>query len=193
MADLFSPSTLRGDQRISTIQGPQGPPGTPGSVTTSGTTIPSALAGQDGDVYLQKDTNNILVLAYQKLAGIWTTIGEINAGWVTYTPAITSETGTLTTASTSARYKKLGKTVYIKIVGSITTNGTGAGAIYLGLPFTSDATLTVIPGIRNNGLGAYRSLFGYVLSTVVAVYNYDGTYPGADGVLVSVSGYYETA
>lgn len=65
--------------------------------------------------------------------------GDTGTAWSTYTPTITSQTGTITTSSAGGRYKQLGKTVILQIDITITTVGTGAGSVIATLPFTAAA------------------------------------------------------
>jgi hypothetical protein len=60
-----------------------------------------------------------------------------NAAWTTYTPTITSGSGTPTTTSASGRYKQIGKTVIVEIIATLTTIGTAAGSVIATLPVAS--------------------------------------------------------
>jgi len=69
---------------------------------------------------------------------------------------------------------------------TITTNGTGGTAVRATLPFPA-----VVPGIchgRENGITGY-ALHGNI-SGFINIQNYDATYPGANGAILYVTGFY---
>lgn len=98
----------------------------------------------------------------------------------TWTPAVTSGTGAITSFSASGTYTKVGRVITIVAFIQITNNGTGAGNLNVsGLPYTIGA---------QGGSGAVRS--GVALGTTAAIqapnagtsfslWRYDNTYPAA--------------
>lgn len=116
--------------------------------------------------------------------------------WVAYTPAVIPTTGAITTYTASGRYKKIGKTVFFRLYITVTTNGTGAGALQCTLPAASgnlDPNLgQVAIGINSTSL---VSLFGFnpINTASLNIRKYDGTYPVVSGDTVCVSGAYEAA
>ncbi len=114
--------------------------------------------------------------------------------WTAYTPTITTQTGTITALGTvTGRYKTLGKTVFFQVSIAITTNGTGAGSVRATLPLTGAAFEFSISGVETALTG--KGLAGWTLTsaTYVIIIFSDGTYPGADGRRLVVSGVYESA
>lgn len=118
-----------------------------------------------------------------------------NEDWVSYVPTIAAGAGTLTSASATARYKAYGKTVFFKAVGTITTNGTGSAYVSLTLPAGPG---NVVNGNyfavgRNTATGG--ALTGQFVSGTQQVHlrKFDDTYPGADGAVLEISGFYEVA
>lgn len=114
------------------------------------------------------------------------------SNWNSYTPTITTSTGTITTlGSVSGRYKLIDdRTVLFQASIPITTNGTGAGSIRITLPFTStnvDFTCFGIDKNTNKSLSCLTQASGTYTSTTL----YDGTYPGADGKTLIIQGSYE--
>jgi hypothetical protein len=113
--------------------------------------------------------------------------------WTDYTAAVGAGVGTLTAASSAGRYKQIGKTVFFTTTITITTNGTGAGYIETVLPVVAKGGInTAFTGREQNVTGKAvqpYSLGGYLMY----IYCYDGTYPGADGAQIIVSGCYEAA
>lgn len=111
--------------------------------------------------------------------------------WTTYTPTVTSGSGTLTTVSATGRYYQAGKHVTVQAKITITTNGTGSGSIKFTLPVTALSTDYIAYG-QNSGNG--KSLTGGFASTTQAnTYYYDVTYPGADGTVLIYVFTYEAA
>lgn len=121
--------------------------------------------------------------------------GLTSTAWTDYTPTVTAGTGTITTASGAGRYLQLAsKTVLIVAQASITTNGTGAADVRVTLPFTSrSGTFQMLIG-RANGITG-KALVGTIFasSSAIVITNYDNTYPGASGEVLTVSGIYEAA
>lgn len=114
--------------------------------------------------------------------------GDSGTAWTTASITLAAQSGTLTTASATMRYKKIGKTVFYNINVSITTNGTGAGYLIVGgFPWTA-AVSAAIAGY--NGAGV--SLVGAHSGTSANLFKYDGTYPGANGASLVFTGVAET-
>lgn len=106
----------------------------------------------------------------------------LDAGWLTYSPTITAQAGTITTLGTVVgRYKLIGAStcvLYLDI--SITTNGTAAGAINFTLPLPTALT--------SFGAGREIALSGSTLSLQAAaspgtsnIVTYNNAYPGGSG------------
>ncbi|TWB61703.1 hypothetical protein FBZ98_1011048 [Rhizobium sp. ERR 922] len=114
------------------------------------------------------------------------------AAWISFTPTIRAQTGALTTASVNGKYKKIGRQVHFQIAGSITTNGTGSGAVVVGnMPVATGPEIFTYVGreIALNG----KALLGYQNNgtTDVLITYYDSTYPGANGMAFIMNGTYE--
>jgi hypothetical protein len=123
--------------------------------------------------------------------------GDTGTAWTTYSPTVTSGTGTLTTVSaTSARYKTYGKTVHFAVTILLTTNGTGATDLRFTLPSTpvSGANYLFIARDYTGGL-LLQAMNGDVLGvpTVGVITTSTNTYPGVSGHYYIVSGTYEAA
>jgi hypothetical protein len=119
--------------------------------------------------------------------------GNNSATWSTWTPTIAASSGTITTSSTNwARYYQIGKIVFFNVSVTITTNGTGSGALRISTPVTSSGTAVRQPVIGRNtssGVGligiAQNSIGAFSVQTMAA------GYPVTDGQSVEVSGTYE--
>jgi hypothetical protein len=117
--------------------------------------------------------------------------------WAAWTPTLTSGTGTFTTATATGEYMRVGKTVYFKAIVTITTNGTAAFYAKITLPFQAETQFGESPSgeaiVNATGdlvCGLQCSIYP---ATHLLIYKYDGTYPGADGRSLIVSGFYEAA
>ncbi|QLB63474.1 glycosyl hydrolase family 28-related protein [Paraburkholderia caribensis] len=115
-----------------------------------------------------------------------------NSGLQSWSPTIGSTSGSITSAAVAAAvYYETEKRVDFFLSVTIVTNGSGAGAVTFTPPFTlcSLAGTNVVGGsgienaVTNKGL-ALKALN----STTVAVTFADGTYPGADGRNLTISG-----
>jgi hypothetical protein len=100
----------------------------------------------------------------------------------TWTPVVTSSTGTITTVGdVSGTYIKVGSQVTVWASIAITANGSGGGAIvFSGLPFVNSA-------VRKTGVGWNQNtaltLAAFVnnLNTTGGVRRYDAAYPVTTG------------
>lgn len=124
-------------------------------------------------------------------------VKERPGAWKGWTPTLTSGTGTFTSATATGKYMRIGKTVYFKAIVIITTNGTAAIYAKITLPFQAEMHLRESPSgeavVNTTGglvCGLQCSIFP---ATHLQIYKYDGTYPGADGRALIVSGFYEAA
>ena len=106
----------------------------------------------------------------------------------TSTPAVSAGSGTLTTASATLSYTKIGNRVAWNAVITITTNGSGATSLSISLPFT--------PGENASCYGVETGLTGKSVAGVLssgsanasAIRFYDATYPGGTGAVLYVGG-----
>jgi len=102
----------------------------------------------------------------------------------TYTPTITSGSGSITTASGTLTYQRVGKFIYCDLSVTITTNGTGAGYIAVTLPFTANGGM--LSGRENALTGVAVS--GTPSTSNLIIRKYDNSYPGATGATFTLSG-----
>ena len=105
----------------------------------------------------------------------------------TWTPTVTSTSGTITTVdNVEGFYTKIGRQVTVYAHATTTNNGTGAGNLrFMGIPFTPSTSTMSITGFIGVG---YNSSSGQLLrgritggNLQIDVGNYDGTYPTANG------------
>lgn len=116
-----------------------------------------------------------------------------DAGTGNYVPAISAGAGAITSASATASFRKIGGIVYVSMSISIANNGTGAGFVIASLPIAPRLGVTFNMLGRANSISG-KMLQGFISGTQsVAIRNFDGSYPGASGETLEVSGWYEAA
>lgn len=110
---------------------------------------------------------------------------------LSYTPATTAQTGTITTQSSSGRYQRHGKLVEFRARVTITTAGTGAGQLIIPLPVPARAgtsfPMTVMAG------NSAQPLFALTSGNNLLVTGAGGGTVIANGADIFVSGSYEAA
>lgn len=117
---------------------------------------------------------------------------DVFTEWLAYTPTVTSASGSFTTVTGAGRYKKVGKTIYFYALVTITTVGTAGTAIDVTLPATAKSANFAFSGRENGVTGAL--LTAWTSSTTsLRIQKYDGTFIGANGHIMAVSGSYEAA
>lgn len=103
----------------------------------------------------------------------------------TWTPVVTSGSGTITSYTAAGRYTRIGRQVTLTWYISVSDNGTGAGYINItGAPFSSAVGNTALFGF-NQSSGA--ACTGAINSTTLEMYKYDATYPIATGQTINGS------
>lgn len=113
------------------------------------------------------------------------------SAWTTYTPTVTTGSGTITTLGTvSGRYVIIGKLTIVQVDVAITTNGTGAGNIQATLPNTSAANYY---GAGREVASTGKELDTVTSGTKLILTAYDNSYPGGSGFRVQGSAVYEAA
>jgi hypothetical protein len=118
-----------------------------------------------------------------------TSITNASVVFIPYTPTIGSVSGTLTTATGSGRYAKIGNLVAITISVTLTNIGSATGGITASLP-TGLASPWVLAGREINISGAI--LQGYVNGTTCTISTATNGMPGGNGAGLLVSGCYES-
>ena len=109
----------------------------------------------------------------------------------TYTPVITSASGSITSYSASGSYTKVGNIVFCTVYISITDNGTGSNQLLVTAPFTPSSTSNLSPigaGRENANTGKMiqaRTIGGG--DTKFSLLYYDNVYPSATGNVIFCS------
>jgi hypothetical protein len=111
-----------------------------------------------------------------------------------YTPTVTAGSGALTSVTgQTGDWSQVGDTVYFRARATITTNGTGATSLKFTLPKDNAASAGCpVSAISSSDGKALAAVIGSG-TNVITVTNVDGTYPGADGKVIIISGSYQAA
>lgn len=114
--------------------------------------------------------------------------------WRAYTPTVTAGSGTFTSVAGVGRYLRRRHATRVRISITVTTNGTAASYTRATLPVTSgsSAGASIIHGEETGVTG--KTLRGLITqgSSNCDIQDYTGTYLGANGYVLTVSGEYET-
>lgn len=136
-------------------------------------------------------TANLSILATGDNIIIDNNLGA-NEAWTGYTPVVTAGTGTFTTLGTVVgRYQKIGKQLFITLSIPITTNGSAASNILVGLPsgMTAASDCVIVGKEVTAGLQLQGVIFA--AGTTFSVVRYDNSYPGNDGYRLVLTGVIE--
>jgi hypothetical protein len=111
--------------------------------------------------------------------------------WTTYTPTAScgAGSGTWGTLTNAGKYKRVGKTVHFSFSVPLTTNGTCAGSLTIGLPVQASGTFVFMG--REDAISGVMLQAKTISSATVNVLKYDNTYPGGTGASFIVTGTYE--
>lgn len=128
-----------------------------------------------------------------RTAFIGPTEGGLPTDWTSYTPTISSDTGTLTSVtSISGRFATTANAAFVNVQFVITTNGTGATGLRFTLPTEAPAEHSGVPlavgsGRRTSDAAMLRAIITDEATARVRVFLYDGTYPGVSGAQYDVT------
>lgn len=168
-----------------------------GGITGLGTGVVTALAINIGTAGSPIVNGGILGTPSSGVAtnvtGLPATTGIVTTR-TSYTPSVASTVGTITTSNASGAYIKIDdKLIWFSATTTITTNGTGAGKINVGLPFAVVTESSIASGIEIATTGKF--VLGYCAAggSISQCAYYDASYPGASGNTFIISGVYRYA
>ncbi len=110
--------------------------------------------------------------------------------WQQYTPDISTTSGSITSSIKNGRFIKVGRRVHFSASVNITNNGTGAGILLISLPITAQSANSAFGVGRDSTVGTL-CLWHNGSTTDAYVQTTGGTYPGATGSVINISGVYE--
>ena len=144
----------------------------------------SALAG----VVAATDT---ILQAINKIVG---NVSAIYGAVTAWSPAVTSDVGTITSYTSSGSYQKIGKTVFFTALITITNAGSGSGSLLIS-NFPVGSALTDAPIYGREDALTGNTLNGRILTggTLGAVFTYNNTTTIITNALIKIAGHYFVA
>jgi hypothetical protein len=112
--------------------------------------------------------------------------------WTSYTPTITAQSGTFTSVSGSGSYKLVGKTLFLRVLVVIVTNGTAAGRILATIPFNPKSGNLYVGVWRENNITG-ESGQAWVTGSSLNIATDSNTYPGVNSAGFHATITYEVA
>jgi hypothetical protein len=167
-----------------------------GNTFVNGGTVTGVRATITGASNLITGTTTLTYLPGNAVVQIQDAAYDAIASWQTYTPTVTSFSGTITSVTGAiGRWKKTGQRVDMDCQFTIATNGTGATFLQVTIPVPLGASSGTWVGTgQNNSTGKQLQavLQSFSLSTLVLLRYYDGTYPAISGDFMYFTLSYET-
>lgn len=114
-------------------------------------------------------------------------------GWTSWAATVVPSAGAFSNMTSTQFFKRLGKMVWFQIRINLVANGTGSGNIGFSLPTGATPARDFVCAGREDAVGG--KLLQAQIKTGVAtapIFNYDNTYPGVNGAILTMSGFYET-
>lgn len=111
--------------------------------------------------------------------------------WTSYTPTVTAESGTPTTATASGYWTRIGTIVMFKVTVTITNKGTATGAVIITNPVTATSGLWMFFGREDAATGTVLQAKGG--TTTSNIFKSDNNTCWVDGYSLVLSGFYEAA
>ena len=107
----------------------------------------------------------------------------------TYTPTVTSQSGSITSYAATGRWLRIGDLVQVQIYITIANNGTGSGYIDVTLPFTAadNGTPALGCGREDLSVGKQLQMRASPNTSNAVVFTYDNLYPAANGYGLALS------
>lgn len=118
--------------------------------------------------------------------GTFSTTGNIVADkWRSFGPTVTSSSGTITSYTSSGKYKVVGDTVHVQVAIDITNNGTGSGNLRVTIPF-STTSLNRFTGVGKEILTTGNALVASIApgNNYAEITTYSNAYPVSTGSFV---------
>jgi len=164
--------------------------------TTMGTMTPKSIVDAKGDLIAATANDTPARLAVGGNGTYLVADSSASTGlkwetgtWTSYTPTLSTQGGSLTSASATGAYNKIGKTVWFTIAITITTAGTGTGFIRATLPSTPNgAFVGTSQNVNITGIAGSCNIPNGDASVYIA--EYDNTTFIQTGAVIVASGMY---
>lgn len=135
------------------------------------------------------------VLAIDSVGNVTIASGKLSqtndSAYTSASAPVFPTTGAFGDAVGSIWYRKLGRTVFFRATITIASNGSGAGAVNLTMPFAGAGVEQVFIG--REGLSIGFPFVAYLRGSTLTMYKMDTTYPGGNNYTLYISGSYESA
>ena len=95
-------------------------------------------APTEGIMTYQADSNSFTVYS----GSAWSTVGPVHGAWNTYTPTLTQSVAVTKTVS-YASWTRNGRTISVNVLLTVTSTGTAANPILIGLPVSAAGSANV--------------------------------------------------
>ncbi len=170
-----------------------------GNICSSQACVADQSSGVNNALGPNLDTTGLRFQTLVKMTDLnlsGTGASNMSGAWSTTTGSVSASSATISAPPATIRYKKFGRTVYfncnINITNSNIASGTPGASINLALPFTNNNSMTSYLSGRETAVTG-KALNGSIPagSNTLLIYNYDGTYPGANNATLTLSGLYE--
>jgi hypothetical protein len=148
------------------------------------------LGSVSGNIIRDNKSYGLTGNMYPVTTGARRALNSDDLNLISHTAAPTASAGTITTASGEMKYQYVGRFVMCRVTIDITTNGTGATTLLFALPFTPTGGVLSGAEISVNGKACKAFPSGGASLTIS---NYDNTYPGVDGAVLTLTGILELA
>ena len=113
--------------------------------------------------------------------------------WTAYTPTVRAGSDSFNSVSAAGRYIQIGKTVFFDVLITIVDRGTAGGYITLTYPVAPSSSTFFVGAAREKQATGIMGQVFYFDTVNMFIQKYDGTFLGASGQTVAVSGTYEAA
>lgn len=183
---LEGPEGPRGPQGVQGIQGPAGATGSPGATGATGPGVPAG--GATGQILAKNSATNYDTSWLAPSSAIASAFGA----WTSYVPTVSAGSGSFTTATAAGSYLQIGKLVFFRQLVTITTAGTAGAYVQVTLPTGAVGSMICNGKYLNTGKSLSVEATGSVVGSTYSTL-YDGTFPFADGSILSISGFYQAS
>lgn len=114
-----------------------------------------------------------------------------SGGWTTYTPVLSTFSGSFTTASASGKKMQIGKTMHFAAVVTITNNGNASGVLFSLPAAPKNDAFTLIGYGREDAVNGKMLQVKKYATTDGVIFDYTGANPNVNGYVLRVAGAYE--
>jgi hypothetical protein len=120
------------------------------TMTTKGDLVPATGSGTFARLAVGSNYGFLQADSAQSTGLLWN-----NSAWTSYTPTVTSGSGTITSYTSVGGYTRIGKLCVFRFSVTITNAGTGGGAMYVTLPFTAISSSSQMGSSRETAVVGY--------------------------------------